>query len=70
MLKLTKLLYRVDETEALLSFGRTKIMDLLASGELTAHCENGARSKPTRITAASIENYLNKHQVQSQDWAA
>lgn len=55
-----KFLYRVDEVAVLLSYGKTKIYELLDSGELDRHNPKGT-GKGLRITAESVKSFVNRH---------
>ncbi len=57
-MKLAKLLYRPEEVAELLSYKKSKIYNLVAEGKLEAHRENGEITKPLRILAVSIEQYV------------
>ena len=50
-----KLLYRVEEAAEVLSIGRTRVFQLVRTGEL-ASVKIG---KSRRVTAAAISEYLN-----------
>jgi len=69
-IKLTKLLYRVDEVAALLSDSTSKIYELIESGELQAHCRNGIKTKPVKITASSITAYYDRYLVAPEEYHA
>lgn len=61
--KLRKILYRTDEVQTLLSFGKDKIYSLVEEGELLAHRVNGARTKPLRIVGTSIAEFVARHSI-------
>lgn len=49
-------LYRVEEVARALRIGRTKVFDLIRSGELASVKIGGSR----RIPAASLDDYLSR----------
>lgn len=58
----TKKLYRVEEVAELLNVGRTKVFDLIRSGELGSVKVGGSR----RITEKAIEDYIDSLVVESE----
>ncbi|GAA3460348.1 helix-turn-helix domain-containing protein [Saccharothrix longispora] len=50
------MLYRVEEVAQALRIGRTKVFDLIRSGELTSVKIGGSR----RIPASSVQEYLSR----------
>ena len=63
-----KLLYSPNEVAKLLSFSRSKIYELIKDGYLEAHCINGCKMKPIRITKISIKAFYRAGLVPSADW--
>ena len=60
-----KLLYRIDEVQRLLSFGKTKVYELLKEGELQRQKrKTGCKGKGARVTAASLLRYAKKHDIE------
>ena len=62
-----KLVYRKDEVMEMLSIGKSKFYELLASGELVGHNEKPGL-KGLRVTAASIKAYVEKHEIPTEFW--
>jgi excisionase family DNA binding protein len=63
-----KLLYRPDEVAKILSFSERKIRQWVEEGILEAHCVNGVKTKPLRITRVSIKAFYDSGIVQPEDW--
>jgi excisionase family DNA binding protein len=63
-----KLLYRPDEVAEILSMSKSKIYELVKDGHLQAHCMNGKKIKPLKITRVSIEAFYELGKVPKTDW--
>jgi excisionase family DNA binding protein len=63
-----KLLYRPDEVAEILSFSERQIRQWVDEGMLEAHCINGKRTKPLRITKVSIEAFYENGLIPPKDW--
>ncbi|MEK7680140.1 MAG: helix-turn-helix domain-containing protein [Deltaproteobacteria bacterium] len=59
---MSKLLYRIDEVSKMIARSRSGVYELLKRGELMAHNPNPGR-KGLRVTAESINVYLEKHKI-------
>ena len=62
-------LYRVDEVAEMLTCSRRKVYDLLSTGDLQAHHRDkrpGLRG--LRITAVSVEVYLESGIIPKDEW--
>lgn len=55
-----KLLYRIEEAQKILSFGRSKIYELIKEKHLVLHSRG-------RITAKSIEVYAEKENIKLKE---
>jgi excisionase family DNA binding protein len=67
-MSLVKLLYRPEEVAEILSISKSKVYSLIKDGELIAHCENGAGSKPVKVVSDSIAEYVKRHKVPPEEW--
>jgi excisionase family DNA binding protein len=68
-IELTKLLFKPEEVADMLSFTVQTIRDLVEEGKLRAHCHNGVRKKPLRITTESIMEFYTEHQIPPEAWS-
>ncbi len=64
---MTKLLYRIDEVSKMISRSRSGVYELLKRGELIAHNPNPGR-KGLRVTAESIDTFLVKHRIPTDEF--
>jgi len=64
---MSKLLYRVDEVAATLSFSVSKVYELVKNGELMGHNDSPGH-KGLRITVESVIAYFEKHKIPSTFW--
>ena len=62
-----KLLYRIDEVSKMISRSRSGVYELLKRGELIAHNPNPGR-KGLRVTADSIDVFLAKHKILTDEF--
>jgi len=61
-------IFRLDQVQEILNFGKDKIYSLIDAGELIAHCDNGVMKKPLRIVGTSVAEYIARHSVSTEDW--
>ncbi len=64
---MSKLLYRIDEVSKMIARSRSGIYELLKRGELIAHNPNPGR-KGLRVTADSIDAFLAKHKIPTNEF--
>ncbi len=62
-----KLLYRIDEVAKMISRSRSGIYELLKRGELIAHNPRPGR-KGLRVTAESINTFIAKHMIPTDEF--
>lgn len=62
-----KLLYRIDEVSKMIARSRSGIYELLKRGELIAHNPKPGR-KGLRVTADSIDVFLAKHKIPTDEF--
>ncbi|HLE18927.1 MAG TPA: helix-turn-helix domain-containing protein [Syntrophales bacterium] len=62
-----KLLYRIDEVAQMISRSRSGVYELLKRGELIAHNPKPGR-KGMRVTAESIDAFLAKHKIPTDEF--
>lgn len=62
-----KLLYRIDEVAKMIARSRSGIYELLKHGELIAHNPNPGR-KGLRVTADSIDAFVTKHRIPTDEF--
>ena len=63
-MKISKRWYRVSEVGTMISFGRTKIRELVEDGELKPVWINGEGNKPLRICGKSLKRFVEKHEIE------
>jgi excisionase family DNA binding protein len=63
-----KLLYNPNEVAEILSLSRSKVYELIRDGKLEAHCINGCKTKPIKITKISIIAFYKAGLVPEVDW--
>jgi excisionase family DNA binding protein len=60
------MLYRIDQVMEILQKSKATVHRLICDGELTAHGHAG--KKGLRVTAESVDAYVERHKIPTEAW--